>query len=108
MIALVVFILCVPTLLAHEIYAQKRTLQYYTTVTENEHTSSSEYNQEYYDSVDAKYSIGFSAMVLQNNCMLLKMNLWLTGIMLKVSSTYIMLISLSRPEGMDVGSKVIR
>uniref|UniRef100_A0A914ZQU1 G-protein coupled receptors family 1 profile domain-containing protein n=1 Tax=Parascaris univalens TaxID=6257 RepID=A0A914ZQU1_PARUN len=90
-IALAVFILCVPTLLAHEIYSQKRALQYYTSVADNEHPSSGEYNQEYYDGADVKYSIGFSAMVLQNNCILLKMNLWLTGIMLKAVPCFLLL-----------------
>ncbi|VDM36654.1 unnamed protein product [Toxocara canis] len=91
MIAVVVFVLCIPTLLAHEIYPQKRSLQYYTTVSDEQHKPTVAYNKEYYDNTDIKYSIGFSAMFLQNNCALLKMNLWLTGIMLKAVPCFLLL-----------------
>ncbi|VDL72047.1 unnamed protein product [Nippostrongylus brasiliensis] len=62
-IAICVFVLCVPTLLAHEITARR------AVSTQGE--------------VSKRYSIGFSDMVLENSCLLLKGNLWLTGIFLK-------------------------
>ena len=64
-IALFVFVMCVPTLLAHQIDETNREL----TV-----------NGMYY-----KYSVGFSTLMMQNGCLLMKANLWLTGICLKVS-----------------------
>lgn len=64
-IALFVFIMCVPTLLAHQI---------------DETTRGVTMNGMYY-----KYSVGFSTLMMQNGCSLMKGNLWLTGIFLKVS-----------------------
>ncbi|EGT44277.1 hypothetical protein CAEBREN_26391 [Caenorhabditis brenneri] len=63
-IALFVFIMCVPTLLAHQI---------------DETTRGVSVNGVYY-----KYSVGFSTLMMQNGCFLMKANLWLTGVFLKV------------------------
>lgn len=57
--------MCVPTLLAHQI---------------DETTRGVTMNGMYY-----KYSVGFSTLMMQNGCSLMKGNLWLTGIFLKVS-----------------------
>ncbi|CAO4363785.1 hypothetical protein L5515_013020 [Caenorhabditis briggsae] len=62
-IALFVFIMCVPTLLAHQI---------------DETTRGVTLTGMYY-----RYSVGFSTLMLQNGCFLMKGNLWLTGIFLK-------------------------
>ncbi|CAI2335744.1 unnamed protein product [Caenorhabditis sp. 36 PRJEB53466] len=62
-IALFVFVMCVPTLLAHQI---------------DETTRGVTINGMYY-----KYSVGFSTLMMQNGCFLMKANLWLTGIFLK-------------------------
>uniref|UniRef100_A0A912M5Z2 G-protein coupled receptors family 1 profile domain-containing protein n=1 Tax=Haemonchus contortus TaxID=6289 RepID=A0A912M5Z2_HAECO len=62
-IAICVFVLCIPTLLSHDILARP--------------PDSASGRQT------ALYSIGFSEMVLENGCFLMKGNLWLTGIFLK-------------------------
>ncbi|VDM58853.1 unnamed protein product [Angiostrongylus costaricensis] len=62
-IAISVFVLCVPTLLAHEIIHRNSVSTQGTILT--------------------RYSIGFSEMMLENGCLLMKGNLWLTGIFLK-------------------------
>ncbi|VDD97736.1 unnamed protein product [Enterobius vermicularis] len=59
-------ILCMPTLFAHQIYPQNN-----ATVSCDQKLS------------ETRYSVGFSSLVLKNNCALLKINLWLTGIILK-------------------------
>ncbi|PIO62572.1 hypothetical protein TELCIR_15864, partial [Teladorsagia circumcincta] len=61
-IAVCVFVLCIPTLLAHEIIARRASSP---------------------RGLVTQYSIGFSEMVLENGCFLMKGNLWLTGIFLK-------------------------
>lgn len=60
-IASVVILLCVPTFLAHEIYEPNPDLP-------------------------GRFSIGFSSRFTDDGCALLSINLWLTGIMLKVSA----------------------
>ncbi|KAE9415706.1 hypothetical protein Angca_000283, partial [Angiostrongylus cantonensis] len=62
-IAISVFVLCVPTLLAHEIIHRNSVSARGT--------------------ISVRYSIGFSEMMLENGCLLMKGNLWLTGIFLK-------------------------
>uniref|UniRef100_A0A8R1DW42 G_PROTEIN_RECEP_F1_2 domain-containing protein n=1 Tax=Caenorhabditis japonica TaxID=281687 RepID=A0A8R1DW42_CAEJA len=64
LIALFVFVMCVPTLLAHQIDETTRGV----TMT----------GGIYY-----KYSVGFSTLMMRNGCFLMKANLWLTGIFLK-------------------------
>ncbi|EYC01440.1 hypothetical protein Y032_0107g3802 [Ancylostoma ceylanicum] len=62
-IALSVFVLCVPTLLAHEIFSRRAISRH--------------------GEITTRYSIKFSEMMLENGCLLMKGNLWLTGIFLK-------------------------
>ncbi|CAI5441066.1 unnamed protein product [Caenorhabditis angaria] len=63
-IAILVFIFCVPTLLAHQILETQREV---------------DLSGFYF-----LYSVGFSDMMKKNHCFLMKGNLWLTGIFLKV------------------------
>lgn len=81
LIAGAVFALCIPTLLAHDIQPQ--------IPHESRATTTDGFHLNILDDTDSpepvKYSIGFSKMVTKNNCLLLKLNLWLIGIMLKVS-----------------------
>ncbi|VDN59084.1 unnamed protein product [Dracunculus medinensis] len=70
-----IFVLCIPTFLAHEIHEQSdnNSLDWKNKLSRTDRPETAK-----------KYIIGFSGMVLQNNCALLKINLWLTGIVLKV------------------------
>uniref|UniRef100_A0A915PHV4 G-protein coupled receptors family 1 profile domain-containing protein n=1 Tax=Setaria digitata TaxID=48799 RepID=A0A915PHV4_9BILA len=86
-IALAIFILCIPTLLAHDILPQVKnsnSIKLKTTLS----TDSAESNVSY---ASTKYIIGFSEMFVSNGCLLLKLNLWLTGIMMKVAPCLLLL-----------------
>lgn len=76
-----IFVLCIPTFLAHEIHEQSdnNSLYWKNKLSRTDRPETAK-----------KYIIGFSGMVLQNNCALLKINLWLTGIVLKVSGAFIL------------------
>ena len=83
-------ILCMPTLFAHQIYPQNvyqcfknGKYQGIYDLTENATVSCDQKLSE------TRYSVGFSSLVLKNNCALLKINLWLTGIILKVSNLFL-------------------
>uniref|UniRef100_A0A0R3RYY4 G_PROTEIN_RECEP_F1_2 domain-containing protein n=1 Tax=Elaeophora elaphi TaxID=1147741 RepID=A0A0R3RYY4_9BILA len=98
-IALAIFALCIPTLLAHEIRSQEDSLE----ATESEIIHSTDLPISDSGSVSKKYSIGLSEMFISNDCFLLKLNLWLTGIIMKVIPcilllylTYCLLIKLAK------------
>uniref|UniRef100_A0AC35GU56 G-protein coupled receptors family 1 profile domain-containing protein n=1 Tax=Panagrolaimus sp. PS1159 TaxID=55785 RepID=A0AC35GU56_9BILA len=75
-VAAAIFILCIPTFLAHQIYERSDTL------IKQLHTN---------QSIELKYSIGFSTNFEANNCQLFKWNLWLTGIVLKAIPCFLLL-----------------
>uniref|UniRef100_A0A915CW08 G-protein coupled receptors family 1 profile domain-containing protein n=1 Tax=Ditylenchus dipsaci TaxID=166011 RepID=A0A915CW08_9BILA len=70
LIALLVFICCIPTFLAHEIYERL----------DNNNT------------IEKLYSIGFSSVFLNDGCALLKFNLWLTGSVLKAAPCFLLVV----------------
>uniref|UniRef100_A0A0N5ATC5 G_PROTEIN_RECEP_F1_2 domain-containing protein n=1 Tax=Syphacia muris TaxID=451379 RepID=A0A0N5ATC5_9BILA len=85
-IAILTLIVCLPTFFAHQIYPQT----IYRCYVGQEYTEYIEFDGNNtvaikcdYRSAETRYSIGFSSLVLKNNCALLKINLWLTGIILK-------------------------
>ncbi|VDO77311.1 unnamed protein product [Onchocerca flexuosa] len=80
LIAFAIFTLCIPTLLAHDILPQKNN-SYLIKSTTNLPTNFSIPDP---DSITNKYTIGLSKTFVSNDCFLLKLNLWLTGILMKV------------------------
>ncbi|CAB3405520.1 unnamed protein product [Caenorhabditis bovis] len=70
LIAMFVFIMCVPTLLAHQINETARGIA----------------SRGFY----VKYSVGFSTMMLNHGCLPMKANLWLTGIFLKAIPCFLL------------------
>uniref|UniRef100_A0A1I7YLW7 G_PROTEIN_RECEP_F1_2 domain-containing protein n=1 Tax=Steinernema glaseri TaxID=37863 RepID=A0A1I7YLW7_9BILA len=72
-VAVVIFLLCIPTYLLH----QAIEVAVYDENGEQRETS--------------KYAIRFSQAFLDNHCALLKMNLWLTGIVLKAVPCFLLL-----------------
>uniref|UniRef100_A0A8R1XNE8 G_PROTEIN_RECEP_F1_2 domain-containing protein n=1 Tax=Onchocerca volvulus TaxID=6282 RepID=A0A8R1XNE8_ONCVO len=98
LIALVIFALCIPTLLAHDILPQENNSYLIKSTTLPTNFSIPDPNL-----VTDKYTIGLSKMFVSNDCFLLKLNLWLTGIMMKVAPcmlllclTYCLLIKLAK------------
>lgn len=71
-----IFILCLPTFFAHQIFERAD----FTTAHKNDKP------------LEKKYSIGFSEEFEANNCKLFKMNLWLTGIFLKAVPCFLLLV----------------
>ncbi|OZC11279.1 hypothetical protein X798_01695 [Onchocerca flexuosa] len=87
LIAFAIFTLCIPTLLAHDILPQKNN-SYLIKSTTNLPTNFSIPDP---DSITNKYTIGLSKTFVSNDCFLLKLNLWLTGILMKVTPCILLL-----------------
>uniref|UniRef100_A0AC34R955 G-protein coupled receptors family 1 profile domain-containing protein n=1 Tax=Panagrolaimus sp. JU765 TaxID=591449 RepID=A0AC34R955_9BILA len=77
-VATIIFLLCIPTFFAHQIFERKDTTMMMI-----------KKNKKF---IEKKYSIGFSEEFEADNCKLFKMNLWLTGIMLKAVPCFLLLI----------------
>jgi len=71
-----IFILCLPTFFAHQIFERGD-----FTIAHNDDAI-----------IEKKYSIAFSEEFEANNCKLFKMNLWLTGIFLKAVPCFLLLV----------------
>ncbi|VBB28027.1 unnamed protein product [Acanthocheilonema viteae] len=98
-ISLAIFALCIPTLLAHDIRPQENNSNFIKSKT----VHSTDLSISDSSSVSNKYNIGLSKMFIKNDCFLLKLNLWLTGIIMKVipcilllGLTYCLLIKLAK------------
>ncbi|KAK6104189.1 Serpentine type 7TM GPCR chemoreceptor Srw family protein [Brugia pahangi] len=99
LISFAIFALCIPTLLAHDIVLQENS-PHFIGLKEIHPTDLSESDSS---SISNKYSIGLSKMFVNNDCFLLKLNLWFTGIMMKVIPcilllclTYCLLVKLAK------------
>ncbi|KAE9554552.1 hypothetical protein FO519_002256 [Halicephalobus sp. NKZ332] len=75
-IVISIFILCLPTFFAHQVFERNDIMVY------------SKRNPNY----EKKYSISFSEEFEANNCRLFKINLWITGIFLKAVPCFLLLV----------------
>uniref|UniRef100_A0A7E4VYZ6 G_PROTEIN_RECEP_F1_2 domain-containing protein n=1 Tax=Panagrellus redivivus TaxID=6233 RepID=A0A7E4VYZ6_PANRE len=90
-IAISIFILCVPTFFAHQIFL--RDDEFYPSPEASTSTLIRIGTTKVpYDNNDPKYRLSISTDFEANNCRLLRMNLWLTGIMLKAVPCVFLLI----------------
>uniref|UniRef100_A0AAF5PWQ6 G-protein coupled receptors family 1 profile domain-containing protein n=1 Tax=Wuchereria bancrofti TaxID=6293 RepID=A0AAF5PWQ6_WUCBA len=99
LISFAIFALCIPTLLAHDIVLRENSPHFI----ELKEIHPTDLSESYPSSISNKYSIGLSKMFVSNDCFLLKLNLWLTGIIMKVIPcilllclTYCLLVKLAK------------